>query len=80
MTKPLQCCEVISLQLIKINEKKKKKQSRSNEQHTKGHRRIISDLEDRIGNYSIRKVERRMKKVKATYKLYGIIQNVPTYT
>ena len=24
MTKPLQCCEVISLQLIKINEKKKK--------------------------------------------------------
>ena len=41
---------------------------------------MISDLEDRIGNYSIRTVERRIKKVKATYKLYGIIQNVPTYT
>ena len=27
MTNPLQCCEVISLQLIKINEKKKKRRS-----------------------------------------------------
>ena len=41
---------------------------------------MISDLEDRIVNYSIRIVERQMKKVKATYELYGIIQNVPTYT
>ena len=41
---------------------------------------MISDLEDRIVNYSIRKVERQMKKVKATTELYGIIQNVPTHT
>ena len=41
---------------------------------------MISDLEDRIVNYSIRTVERQMKKVKATIELYRIIQNVPTYT